>query len=130
MQQTMVVALVMYVSTIAAVRISILLLYTRIFRTRSFEFVCFGICTLTACWWLAAVTVNIFQCYPISAAWTTNVFFAAQCIDFPRFLYGISATNLAMDLVLLAMPLYMVWHLRTRLGRKVLLCAIFSIGCL
>lgn len=114
----------------AAVRISLLLLYRRIFRTPHFVRVCWVVGAITVCWWIAGVVVDILQCRPVEAAWDPQYLFSPQCIDFQMFWYGLSCSNILQDLFVLAMPIYMVWHLKMRTSQKVMLSGIFLIGCL
>ena len=128
--QTMITILVTYITTISAVRISLLLLYRRIFQTRNFERVCWVVGAMTVCWWIVGVLLDIFQCRPVNAAWNPRFLFSPQCIDSQMFRYGLSGSNIVLDLVVLAMPIYMIWHLQMRKSQKIMLSGIFLIGCL
>lgn len=126
----MISTLVMYTTTMAAVRISVLLLYRRIFCTPRFVLLCWVLGAMTVSWWIASVIVDVFQCHPVDAAWNPKFMFSPQCIDFQKFWYGLSGSSVIMDTLILIMPIYMVWQLQLRTRQKVSLSGIFLIGCL
>lgn len=126
----MITTMVMYTTTMASVRISILLLYCRIFCTPKFRRLCWVAAAVTICWWIASVLVDILQCRPINAAWDPKMMFSPQCIDFQKFWYGLSGSSVVMDTIILIMPIYMVWQLKMKKSQKVLLSGIFLVGCL
>lgn len=128
LSQTMYTTLITYSTTIAAVRISVLLLYRRIFRTRPFKLAVYVVGVLTVAWWLAAVLVELFQCRPVKAAWDIRLKPTSYCVNFQAYYYGIAATNLTLDCVTLAMPLSMVWRLQMATRQKVLLSGVFLLG--
>ena len=128
LSQTLYTTLITYSTTIAAVRISLLLLYRRIFRTRPFKLAVSAVGALTVAWWIAAVIVEIFQCRPVRAAWDMKARFTGHCISFQAYWYGIAASNLILDCVTLAMPLFMVWRLQMSARQKLLLSGVFLLG--
>lgn len=119
---------VTYSTTIAAIRISVLLLYRRIFDVRRFRLATYVVGGLTIAWWLAAVMVAIFQCHPVKDAWSPLMGFTKNCINFGAFWYGIAGSNLILEIVTLVMPLYLVWSLQLAPSQKLLLSGIFCIG--
>ena len=109
-------------------RVSVLLLYRRIFDTRLFKLTTYLVGGFTLAWWVTAVLVPIFQCYPISEAWHMDLRPTAHCINFGSFWYAIAGINLALDVATLVMPLCMVWNLQLASGQKVILMGIFLLG--
>ena len=128
LSQTMYTTLITYSTTIAAVRISVLLLYRRIFRLRPFKLAVSVVGVLTVAWWLAAVLVELFQCRPVRAAWDIRLESTSHCVNFQAYYYGIAGSNLTLDCVTLAMPLFMVWRLQMATRQKLLLSGVFLLG--
>lgn len=59
----------LYVTAVAAVKLSILAMYLRIFPSREFRIGAWVIGSTIIAWWIAIVLVCIFQCNPIYIAW-------------------------------------------------------------
>lgn len=128
LMKTLYTTLITYSTTITAVRISVLLLYRRIFRTKPFKLAVSAVGALTVAWWTAAVLVEIFQCRPVRAAWDMKAKLTGYCINFQAYWYGIAASNLILDCVTLALPLFMVWRLQMTARQKLLLSGVFLLG--
>ena len=56
--------------------------------------------------------------------------FSDQCIDLKDYWVAITASNMALDLIILCMPLYMVWNLMLTTRQKVALSGLFALGAL
>ncbi|KAJ4404819.1 hypothetical protein N0V82_010424 [Gnomoniopsis sp. IMI 355080] len=59
----------LYVTAVAAVKLSLLAMYLRIFPSREFKIGAWVIGSTVVAWWIAIVLVCIFQCNPIYLAW-------------------------------------------------------------
>ena len=128
--QTLDASLITYSLTISMVKISILLLYRRLFDT-----VKFGRATLIAgmaciAWLMAALFCLALQCNTEAERYNPESLFSDQCIDLKAYWMTITSTNMALDLIILCMPLYMVWNLRLAIRQKLALSGIFALGAL
>lgn len=110
------------------VKISILTLYRRIFDTVLFRKQTLIVGSLCIVWCLLAIIVNIFQCRPFNAAFDMGLLFTYHCIDVQYFYWGLAASNLGLDLVLLCMPIHQVWMLILSKGKRIMLSGIFLLG--
>ncbi|RLL97479.1 hypothetical protein CFD26_106816 [Aspergillus turcosus] len=122
------VAQILYKINIGLTKISILLLYIRLFVHRWF---------LTTCWvWIAIVvsftvgTVfsSIFQCTPVQWAFDKSLPGRGTCINMTAFWYANAAFNILSDLVLIALPVPVVLKLQLPRKSKVAICGIFGLG--
>ena len=113
--------------TLAAIKVSILLLYHRIFPQRWFRLVLIIVGCILIVWGLVGLLVQIFQCWPIKTQWDPSV--AGHCINYPAYALTLVITNVVTDLVILALPIPLVWRLHTTLKKKLMLIATFAIGC-
>lgn len=108
------------------IRLSILLFYRRIFSTGRFLLVTLIVGITCLVWYVAEVLVSIFQCRPIAGAWDKSI--SSQCLDFGSLYYGIAGSNLALDVLVLALPIKMIWGLTLAKKHRVGLCGIFLLG--
>ncbi|KAL8695737.1 MAG: hypothetical protein Q9224_003197 [Gallowayella concinna] len=109
-------------------KISILLLYRRIFATRRFRQVTVAVGSLCVGWCIAAIVADIFQCQPMHAAFNPDKLFTSRCMNLQAYYRGVTASNLVLDLVVLSMPLCMVWTLTLDTKQKISVSGIFLLG--
>ncbi|MCJ1423249.1 hypothetical protein MMC29_001131 [Sticta canariensis] len=121
-------AIITYGLTISAVKISILLLYRRVFNTVNFKKAIRIVCFLCITWLCGNVFSEIFFCSPMSAAWDPELVFSNHCRDFQAFLMGITVTNLILDVIILCMPLPMIWDLNLSTRKKLEVSGVFLLG--
>ena len=112
------------------VKLSLILLYRRIFATRRFKRASLVVGTACVAWFLISLFLMIFQCRPVSAFFDPELLFTDHCIDLQALYRGILASNIALDLILLCLPLYMVLGLQLAVRQKLLLSGIFALGSL
>ena len=120
--------LITYSFTMTFVRISILLLYRRIFATPAFRKTTVVVGGTCIAWFIAEAFTDIFQCHPFTAAFHPQDFPPNQCFNLPAYYWGITASNLGLDVIILYMPLHMVWGLKLPVRQKLMLSGIFLIG--
>ncbi|MCJ1267410.1 hypothetical protein MMC22_007295 [Lobaria immixta] len=121
-------ALITYGLTITAVKISILLLYRRVFDTASFKRAILVVGFLCITWLCGNVFTELFLCSPMSAAWDPKLVFSNHCRDFQAFLVGITVSNLLLDVIILCMPLPMIWNLKLSTRKKLEVIGVFLLG--
>jgi hypothetical protein len=109
----------------AAVKVSILLLYRRLF-TPFLSIVTLVLGIIVVCWCVAGVLVTTFQCDPIAAVWDFKL--DANCIDPVAFSLAIALSGVLADLIVLCLPLQMVWRLHLPTRQKLVLSMIFGLG--
>ena len=112
------------------VKLSLILLYRRIFATPQFRRVSLVVGTACVAWFLISFSLIIFQCQPVSAFFNPAMLFTHRCIDLQALYRGMLSSNIALDLVLLCLPLYMVLGLQLPLRQRLLLSGIFALGSL
>ena len=81
---------------------------------------------LVFAWFIAVLLVSIFSCAPIHGYWDRTV--PATCIDTRAFYLGNSIANILTDVIILALPIRMIWHLQTSRSQKALLTVVFGLG--
>ena len=120
--------MVTYSLIITSVKISLLMLYRRIFVTDRFRKASLVVDVICILWCLMTVIVDIVQCSPISAAFESHSIIISQCINVQNFYWGIAGANLTLNFIILSMLLYMVSGLQLPKRQKIYLGAIFLLG--
>ncbi|KAI9930682.1 hypothetical protein ASPWEDRAFT_39579 [Aspergillus wentii DTO 134E9] len=116
-----------YTSSVAMIKISVLLMYHRILRSeRSFRIAALILGLITIGWWISIVCVCIFQCNPIAKAW--NIVLPGTCINLRGSFIGNGVPNIATDVAILSLPAPQVWKLHTSVLNRLGVIAIFGLG--
>ena len=126
--QLVTASLVTYSVTITMVKISILLLYRRVFDTKKVKVFTAILGAICFAWGIAATICLVFQCHPFSGMWTPEDTFTDKCFDLKAYYASISGTNMALDIVILSLPMYMIWGLGLPASQKIGLTLIFLLG--
>ena len=129
---------VLYKVTLYSVKISILLLYIRIFvnNTESrifgiranFRRVCWATIYLVLAYLVASLSATVAQCIPAAKIFNKNV--PGHCINLGSFWYANGIFNVITDIIMLAMPQYQVYKLNLPIRQKLSLAAVFGVGTL
>lgn len=119
-----------YGLTITMVKISIRTMYRRIFATAACRKRVNAIGAACLMWFIAFTLVEIFQCYPLHDAFDPKFLLSSHCIKLEAFYLAAAATNLAIDIAMLCLPLHMVWKLSLDRKQKIGPTAIFLVGIL
>ncbi|KAJ5722022.1 hypothetical protein N7488_000057 [Penicillium malachiteum] len=117
-----------YCTTVSLIKISILLIYTRIFTipSRGFRIASIVLGITVASWTLALICLQIFQCAPLSRAWNTSI--PGLCIDSKGLFIGNGVPNIITDIAILSLPVYAVWNMQAATSHFVSVIAIFLFG--
>ncbi|PHH51867.1 hypothetical protein CFIMG_004064RA [Ceratocystis fimbriata CBS 114723] len=124
--QLILVSEVMYMCALAATKVSIMVLYFRIFPSQKLRRLVWAVSIFTILFTIASVLATIFQCQPAKAAWDFLV--EGKCYTFVNFLYANAAVSLATDILVLAMPMPLLWRLTLPTKQKLAICSLFMLG--
>ncbi|KAM0804201.1 hypothetical protein BDR22DRAFT_654105 [Usnea florida] len=120
---------IVYSISIFHTKCSILLLILRVFcsvKRNIGYWLTQSLIVVNAIFYLAYFFVPIFQCSPRTKIWTPEE--PGSCMDVEA-LYIASATfNVASDIAMLSVPIYLIWNLQMSRQRKVGISAIFAAG--
>ncbi|KAH9221279.1 hypothetical protein DL95DRAFT_327949 [Leptodontidium sp. 2 PMI_412] len=116
----------LYVTTVALTKVSLLLMYYRIFPIDSMRIGCWILGTLSVCWCISLIMVCIFQCTPIAKAWNPTI--PGHCINLKGSFIGNAVPNILTDVAILGLPMPHVWSLHTTLIQRCQLSAVFLLG--
>ncbi|KAL9037606.1 MAG: hypothetical protein Q9214_005629 [Letrouitia sp. 1 TL-2023] len=122
------VSIVFYISSMAATKISILLLYRRIFPIWKLRYIAWTVGIFIFAYSFAAVFLAIFRCHPIRAIW--NPLVKAHCDNTNATILVMAIFNVVTDVIVLVLPMPVVWGLQLPKTRKFQVMAVFLLGSL
>ncbi|KAF7114302.1 hypothetical protein CNMCM5793_008254 [Aspergillus hiratsukae] len=120
---------IVYGPLICITKLSILLLYLRVFAPsfRSKTFFCIhALIWLNLGFYFADTFVKIFECSPRAKIWDKSL--KGHCININIPFIVTSAINVASDFLILVLPIVSVWRLQMRNSKKWGTSAIFAAG--
>ncbi|KAK8926688.1 hypothetical protein VCV18_003149 [Metarhizium anisopliae] len=87
-----------------------------------------GLIAATIMYSIACFFTFTFQCIPRDKIWNPEV--AGKCIDNSAGVLSAGLINLLLDLGILVVPVWAIWHLQMPLKRKIGAMSVFAIGIL
>jgi hypothetical protein len=120
---------IFYVVALGISKISILFFYLRVFPARSFRTLTYSVMGLSAAYTVAFFIVTTWQCLPVSFAWTQwDGLHAGRCNDIHLQGWIAAAINIALDAVVMILPLRHLAILNMSLKKKIMVMSMFSVG--
>ena len=110
-------------------RISLVLLYRRIFVQQWFRVICTIFVVIYACYAISTALADVWLTIPIAAYWDRNIT-ASKTIDENELYLANAGFNIGTDCILLILPLSIIWQLHMDWINKVALSWIFALGAL
>lgn len=115
-----------YKATVCLNKVAAILLYLRLFVTKSFRVWSFVVLGVVVGYSIGGIAATIWQCVPIKGAWDKSV--DAKCINSNKFWIAYAVLNILTDVMVLALPILPIMRLQTSRREKLLLCCIFLLG--
>ncbi|KAH0026854.1 hypothetical protein KCU78_g4211, partial [Aureobasidium melanogenum] len=122
-----VVCAVMYSITMLFAKLSILMLYRRLFPIVNFAWSWWFVTAFTVAYSVGGIFSSLFQCRPMASAWTLDIA-PEYCISTQKFYTANAALNVVSDIMILLLPAPIVWGLQTDTRKKIILTGLFSMG--
>ncbi|KAI1764204.1 hypothetical protein GGR53DRAFT_520511 [Hypoxylon sp. FL1150] len=107
-------------------KISVLLMYNRIFTSPRFKTTIWILIGLVSAWTVAFTFALMFSCTPIASQWDFSLEYT--CVDQEALFATALVTDVALDLLVLAIPIYKTWQLQMPLPQKAAILCIFLMG--
>ncbi|KAK8102803.1 hypothetical protein PG984_015949 [Apiospora sp. TS-2023a] len=120
---------ILWAFNILALKISILCLYLRLFPGRRFRHVCTAALALLVVSSLLLIALDVFQCNPVSAAWTLQ-HGEAQCLDLTIVALANAAVNIFTEAAILVIPLPILVKLKLSTRQKAEVIGLLSLGAI
>ena len=119
----------MYPPLTFIIKVSILLLYYRIFSpNRRVKLLIFSLVPLLFLFYTANMLVKVFLCIPRRKIWDKSV--DGHCVDVHSLFLSSAVVNVISDFYILVLPIPSIWKLHVPLRRKIGVMAAFSAGLL
>jgi hypothetical protein len=118
---------VLYFTVVTSIKISILLMYRRVFSVDTFRLQSLVVGSVIIFWWLVGTFLAIVSCLPINRFWIGSSA-GGYCFDFNIFWMGMGAVELVIDTVILILPMGTVLKLWMPPQQKILVAGIFLLG--
>lgn len=119
-----------YFTSVALPKLSILCLYLRIFNWKgSMRLAAWMIFTITAMTSVSLFVAACFQCRPL-AFWWDKTIKGGSCFDIQLFFHVQSLPGFILDLAIMALPLKTIWNLKLPLIKRLALVGVFVIASL
>ncbi|KUJ18509.1 uncharacterized protein LY89DRAFT_498174 [Mollisia scopiformis] len=109
-----------------AAKISILLLYLRIFPDKTFQLITKIAIGIMVVHILAFVFVVIFQCVPIKSIWDTSI--QGRCLNLNLIAYSGGIVSIVEDLIVILLPIRQLTELSFTTKKKIALAFMLSLG--
>ncbi|KAH7397235.1 hypothetical protein BKA66DRAFT_408993 [Pyrenochaeta sp. MPI-SDFR-AT-0127] len=120
---------IFYVLALGISKISILCFYLRVFPSKNFRRVIYGVMGLSVAYTIAFFFATTFQCVPLSYAWNQwDGLHKGKCNDIHVQGWVAAAINIALDVIVMVLPLRHLARLNMNLKRKLMVMAMFSVG--
>ncbi|KAK7744398.1 hypothetical protein SLS62_010188 [Diatrype stigma] len=120
------VAEILYVFNLVWTKLSILLMFYRIFRFSYFKTAAIVIGTFIVAWVICITFLFIFICVPVQKLWDTTL--PGHCISQVGTWIANAASTILSDLAILILPMPRIWHLQLRKQDKIALTFAFGLG--
>ncbi|KAF2760525.1 hypothetical protein EJ05DRAFT_474395 [Pseudovirgaria hyperparasitica] len=122
-------SIALYGVAITFTKLSILLLYRRIFHaSKSLMWVVWILGSFVLCFGLSIVFSGLFTCTPANGFWNLSV--KAKCVNMFALFEANAAINIGTDFVITVLPLPSIWRLGLPIHQKIGVSFIFAIGWL
>ncbi|KAK1979033.1 CFEM domain-containing protein [Colletotrichum cereale] len=119
----------LYFLQVTLVKLAIIFFYMRIFPARDVQRVLWGTTIFIIVWGLAFVLAAIFQCKPIHYFWTKwDGLHQGSCADANAVSWSNASISIALDLWMLAIPLWQLRSLKLHWKKKVGVALMFVVG--
>lgn len=124
---------IIYSLAAMTIKLSIILLYTRVFSTANTTF---RRCIYAAFFFTVALSVTFIvvilaSCQPMQFFWTQyDGVSEGTCINISAFFVAFSIFNVSLDVYLLVLPIPMVLKLHMSVRKKLIVCALMMLGIL
>ena len=116
------------ITSIMLPKYSVLFFYARVFGANStaFKISLWVTGALVTAILLYSLTTTMFQCVPIRKTWL--IMTPGHCLDHYKLILATAACNVAIDVLILILPLPLLWSLHTGRARKINLTLVFFCG--
>lgn len=126
-QQFLLVGQITWSVSVFFIRASVLALYMRIFRTKSFRITGYIVHGVNAAFLTSTVLAVCLICRPLAFSWDPSIR-GGTCGDQKSLDLYIGILNLFVDITVVVLPMPVLWGLQMAVSRKLVLSGMFGLG--
>ncbi|KAF4120644.1 hypothetical protein GMORB2_2647 [Geosmithia morbida] len=126
MAKWLLVAEILYAWNLGWTKLSLLLMYYRIFRVSYFKKMAWAVGAFVMAWVVCVTFLFIFICVPVQKLWYPEL--PGRCIDQVGTWISNAASTLFTDLIILCLPIPQIWRLQLSKREKIGLTMAFGLG--
>ncbi len=116
-----------WAAAVFLIRASVLVLYIRIFRTRSFRITCYVVHGINFAFFVSTIISTPLICRPIAYSWDKRIP-GGKCGDQKSLDLFIGIFNLLLDVCVVVLPMPVLWGLQMAVSKKLMVSAMFGLG--
>ena len=121
-----IIAEILYAWSLAWTKLSVLLLYYRVFHVDGFRKQALIVGGAVLAWTVCITFLFIFTCVPVEKFWHSEI--EGRCISQVGTYVSNGVSTIITDVIILLMPAPQIWRLQMRRLVKIGLCASFGLG--
>ncbi|KAL4936772.1 hypothetical protein BDV06DRAFT_86230 [Aspergillus oleicola] len=119
----------LYITSITLTKLSMLLLYLRLFPEKRIRWAIYITLALTTAWGVSLLLANIFSCTPVSYIWHSwDGEHEGSCISHEKVMWTHAITNIVFDVIIIALPMPTLLNLNMSLKKKIGVVIMFAVG--
>ncbi|OQV03581.1 hypothetical protein CLAIMM_08606 isoform 1 [Cladophialophora immunda] len=120
---------ILYAVGVASTKVAFLLFYLKLFPSKTLRWVAIPLLVATLIQGTTFTFLFIFQCSPISYAWTQwDGTGHGKCLNFDLGAVMHAITNILLDLLIFALPIWQLWSLSLSKKKKFQVMSMFCVG--
>lgn len=127
-KEYLLVSEVIYIWHMAWTKLSVLLMYYRVFHVPHFKRLVVAVACLVFVWVITATFLFIFICVPTQKLWKPEL--PGHCISEMGVWVANGSSTILSDVVILLLPIPQIWKLNTVRSEKIGLTLVFGLGFL
>ena len=82
---------------------------------------------LTIGYWISTVIRMFYLCFPFAYTWNRSIE-DGSCVNLTAAYLSVALINLALDAIIIALPMPVLWTLQMPTKKKIAISAIFGLG--
>ncbi|KAI0100212.1 hypothetical protein GGR51DRAFT_551567 [Nemania sp. FL0031] len=123
------IATVLYFSLTSTTKLSILLLYNRLFSVHAaFRRQIIALCIAVICYGVGTTIANLLSCIPLKYTWINNLEDPRFCFNYNVFWFATGIAEAALDIFIFIMPIRVVTQLHLHRRKRIAVGSVFLVG--